>query len=185
MPTKTPEIKAIPTEYRGHRFRSRTEARWACFFDNCGWPWEYEALDLDGYIPDFILTFPHAPVLVEVKPVLYQKDFEPHWAKIKASGWDKEALIVGARIFDQGDQWSDVAIMGSMAERDENGHWDTAPSILETCEKCKCISFFHDSGTWRCRVNGCYEGDHYLNPWSYEEGRKLFADCGGVVQYNT
>ncbi len=26
-------IKAIPTEYAGVHFRSRTEARWAAFFD--------------------------------------------------------------------------------------------------------------------------------------------------------
>ncbi|WLF99097.1 hypothetical protein Q5698_15385 [Brucella intermedia] len=26
-------IKAIPTEYVGVKFRSRTEARWAAFFD--------------------------------------------------------------------------------------------------------------------------------------------------------
>ena len=30
-------IKAIPTTYAGVRFRSRLEARWAAFFDLCGW----------------------------------------------------------------------------------------------------------------------------------------------------
>jgi hypothetical protein len=29
-------IKAIETLYRGYRFRSRTEARWAVFFDGVG-----------------------------------------------------------------------------------------------------------------------------------------------------
>ena len=28
------EIKAIETEYDGHKFRSRLEARWAVFFGN-------------------------------------------------------------------------------------------------------------------------------------------------------
>ena len=32
-------IKAIPTEYKGYRFRSRLEARWAVFFDACGADW--------------------------------------------------------------------------------------------------------------------------------------------------
>jgi hypothetical protein len=32
----------IVTEYAGARFRSRLEARWAAFFDLCGWRWEYE-----------------------------------------------------------------------------------------------------------------------------------------------
>ena len=51
-------MKAIETEYRGYRFRSRLEARWAVFFDAIGAEWEYEPegflLD-DGtrYLPDF------------------------------------------------------------------------------------------------------------------------------------
>ena len=30
------EIKAIETYYKGYRFRSRLEARWAVFFDAAG-----------------------------------------------------------------------------------------------------------------------------------------------------
>lgn len=53
-------IKSIETEYKGYRFRSRLEARWAVFFDVCGVRWEYEpeGFDLgDGlyYLPDFLL----------------------------------------------------------------------------------------------------------------------------------
>lgn len=48
--------------------RSRLEARWAAFFDAMKWPWSYEGLELDGYIPDFCLEFDASPrVLVEVK----------------------------------------------------------------------------------------------------------------------
>ena len=58
---------AVETEYRGYRFRSRLEARWAAFFDACGVKWEYEP---DGfelpegqlYLPEFLLhgvTFNH------------------------------------------------------------------------------------------------------------------------------
>lgn len=54
------QIKAIQTEYKGYRFRSRLEARWAVFFDACGVDWEYEpeGYDLGGglqYLPDFLL----------------------------------------------------------------------------------------------------------------------------------
>lgn len=53
-------IKAIETQYKGYRFRSRLEARWAVFFDACGYNWEYEpqGFDLGGgvyYLPDFKL----------------------------------------------------------------------------------------------------------------------------------
>lgn len=54
------QLKAIQTEYKGSRFRSRLEARWAVFFDACGVDWEYEpeGYDLGGglqYLPDFLL----------------------------------------------------------------------------------------------------------------------------------
>ena len=51
-------IKAIETRYKGYRFRSRLEARWAVFFDAMGWVWEYESEGFDlgngvYYLPDF------------------------------------------------------------------------------------------------------------------------------------
>jgi hypothetical protein len=66
---------AIPTRYNGTNFRSRLEARWAAFFDLLGWNWEYEAVDRDGWIPDFLVMGSGAsriePVLVEVKPITF------------------------------------------------------------------------------------------------------------------
>lgn len=71
-------VKAIPTSYAGVRFRSRLEARWAAFFDLLEWKWDYEPIDLNGYIPDFIVRRPmmsydgiaglEDPFIVEVKP---------------------------------------------------------------------------------------------------------------------
>lgn len=53
-------IQAIETRYKGFRFRSRLEARWAVFYDALGIRWEYEPegfLLSDGrkYLPDFHL----------------------------------------------------------------------------------------------------------------------------------
>lgn len=52
-------IKPIETLYKGYRFRSRLEARWAVFFDEALIKWEYEVegYDLNGiwYLPDFWL----------------------------------------------------------------------------------------------------------------------------------
>lgn len=61
----------IPTWYDGAHFRSRTEARYAVFFNQLGIKWDYEVqgFDADGtwYLPDF-LTFPALGMLwVEVK----------------------------------------------------------------------------------------------------------------------
>lgn len=65
------EIRPIETEYKGYRFRSRLEARWAVFFDTLGIPYEYEpeGFELgDGvrYLPDFWL--PTWDAWVEIKP---------------------------------------------------------------------------------------------------------------------
>ncbi len=51
-------IKAIETIYNGHKFRSRTEARWAVFFDALGVEYEYEPQGFTlpsgaQYLPDF------------------------------------------------------------------------------------------------------------------------------------
>lgn len=51
-------MKAIETKYKGYRFRSRLEARWAVFFDALGLQWEYEPEGFDlgdagWYLPDF------------------------------------------------------------------------------------------------------------------------------------
>lgn len=83
----TGNIKAHPTFYKRVRFRSRLEARWAAFFDLIGWRWEYEPLDLNGWTPDFRVTFdclrpksccPEHSLLVEVKPYYTIDEFDGH-----------------------------------------------------------------------------------------------------------
>lgn len=72
-------IKPIETRYKGYRFRSRLEARWAVFFDALGLHWEYEPESFElpngqRYLPDFKVRYPgRAPNEVhyewfEVKP---------------------------------------------------------------------------------------------------------------------
>ena len=54
------DVKPIETRYKGYRFRSRLEARWAVFLDKLGVEWEYEpegfSLEhMGAYLPDFFL----------------------------------------------------------------------------------------------------------------------------------
>jgi hypothetical protein len=52
----------IETHYAGYRFRSRTEARWAVFFDELGVRYQYEPEayflgdGVGSYLPDFFIT---------------------------------------------------------------------------------------------------------------------------------
>ena len=77
-----PITESVPTEYAGHRFRSRLEARWCVFFDTAGIAWEYEphgfAISRGGrlltnYLPDFYL--PEAGHYAECKGFLYPDAF--------------------------------------------------------------------------------------------------------------
>lgn len=64
------KLKSIQTFYKGHKFRSRLEARYAIFFDEIGWEWLYEFegfhLKSGNYLPDFFL--PKMDMFAEVKP---------------------------------------------------------------------------------------------------------------------
>lgn len=96
----TYDIAAIPTRYNGVNFRSRLEARWAAFFDLCGWTWEYEPFDLRGWIPDFRLE---GRLLVEIKPIDMGEPFElkllGDLAKCRVAPDRSEVLILGLAPF--------------------------------------------------------------------------------------
>lgn len=79
-------IKAIETKYKGYRFRSRLEARWAVFFDSLKIEWEYEKEGYDlgkfgYYLPDF--WFPHPAM---------KKDGWGIWCEIKPYDITEEAF---------------------------------------------------------------------------------------------
>ena len=73
------DIKPIETVYKGYRFRSRLEAKWAVFFDAMGIRYEYEYEGYERhfgngetikYLPDFYL--PDSGLHAEVKGVDYR-----------------------------------------------------------------------------------------------------------------
>lgn len=66
-------MKPIETVYKGFKFRSRLEAKWAIFLTELGieWLYEHEGYQLDDgtyYLPDFFLPKFHGGMFVEVKP---------------------------------------------------------------------------------------------------------------------
>lgn len=79
-------MKAIETVYDGYRFRSRLEARWACFFKTLGIEYEYEkeGYDLDGvwYLPDFWL--PEQECFIEIKG---QEPTEDEYGMVESLCW--------------------------------------------------------------------------------------------------
>lgn len=92
--------KGIPTiGARGIQFRSRIEAQWAYIFEMLEWNWDYEPIDLQGYIPDFIIRFDDAnEILIEIKgdtKIWKEEVYTPHKDKIIKSGWKGQFGILG------------------------------------------------------------------------------------------
>jgi len=79
-------MQAIPTTYRGIRYRSRLEARWATFFDELHIRYAYEpkAFTHEGenYVPDFYL--PATKTWVEVKPSFNNLSTDTWWTFFNA-----------------------------------------------------------------------------------------------------
>lgn len=122
------QLKAIETSYKGYRFRSRLEARWAVFFDSLYLKWQYEAegFDLgDGiyYLPDF--WFPDLKIFVEIKG---QTPTDSDLEKIRRLGECKPiVLIVGVPGEETITYYSGVH---------QNGYQGFKWCV---CEKCLCI----------------------------------------------
>lgn len=133
-------IKAIETRYKGYRFRSRLEARWAVFFDALGIEWEYELEGYDlpdggSYLPDFYL--PSFCMWVEVKPF---HDFD------KAERFTQALADEGI-----GCIWAAAGVPSSNSFLCILHDWSTAdlPDLIPT--KIKYESFFlaqTQSGEW-------------------------------------
>lgn len=73
-------MEPIETEWKGYRFRSRLEARWAVFFESLDLEWRYEPEGFqleDGthYLPDFRVQTPYDFTFwYEVKPNTVDED---------------------------------------------------------------------------------------------------------------
>ncbi len=169
-------IKAKPTEYRGVRMRSRLEAKWAAFFDEIGWDWMYEPVDLDGYIPDFLIkgSNDRPGLLVEVKPTMALPGLYPEAQKGPTSaGWRGDAIIapehwwsVSADDLSLGNglttgldhyQWWGHGTEGT---GEWGGEWGQAAWAM-----CGCgLTLVNDNGHYECTLCGTYYGGLFGHP---------------------
>lgn len=188
-------IKAIPCMYDGVQFRSQLEAKWAMLFDRLAWPWLYEPVAYAGWIPDFVLTFPHAPLVVEVKPFDRPRGVEiaAYREKIDRAGCPHDVLLAGAC-----GPWperhggdDDSVVVGLLRGAPHEG-W--AAGLLTGCrghlnaerpcpEPTGSIGLFHGAGVFRNRRCGCYEGNHYLDRVEWREIKGLWRTIGNAVQW--
>jgi hypothetical protein len=154
----------IPTSYGGLMFRSRHEATWAACFDELGLPWDYEPVDLDGYIPDFDLRFAKKPLLVEVKGDL--GSIEIAKLKLDGSGWEGEAAIVVS---------GETARVGAFYDPEIG--WDEA--VMGFCLACSKPTLCAEGGRWQCR--GCGADARQID-WSFSP-RRAWRAAQNVTQW--
>lgn len=138
------KLKAIETRYKGYRFRSRLEARWAVFFDTLGVRYEYEKegfVLLGGltYLPDFWL--PDFRLWVEIKPV---NDFD--------ESWEKSYHLPGATGFDClyicGQPWPNEYAITEM-KVDPEGPWDGwFEAEFAECRRCDGLCLLESENGW-------------------------------------
>ena len=152
-------MKPIETEYKGYRFRSRLEARWAIFFDACGVDWEYEpeGYDLgDGlyYLPDFLL---HG---------VDGRDGGDLYVEVKGQMTELDALKIN-RFAEQGGK---VLVVGKIPEG------DNAADISEDISR---RAYSNGNEGWPYEFNfETIDGDHFAaHPGINKDGRfELFGD---------
>jgi hypothetical protein len=169
----TNEIRPIETVFKGCRFRSRLEARWAVFFQTLGVRWVYEPegyeLPSGRYLPDFQLDSSRVGgfLWVEVKPD------RPAWPAGFVRAWDLARLSGIPVWFLCGQPWPgrhEIVVVDPLrADQEMPGEEDFwAYNCLTECRRCSgwCLLANEEWGEFSgyCDV-GLHEcGDHDKMP---------------------
>lgn len=163
------DIKPIETEYKGYRFRSRLEARWAVFFDALGIKYHYEpeGFDLNGtyYLPDFYLD--DYKIYVEIKPL--DRDVFSYVGD--GNKWEQKC-----RLFRD---YADKAIMICYGDPSDSGYyyffgWDLTDGSGGSSE-FQALFVQKTDGTIKLLLNdGRIDREIYVAGWS--NGEKLISN---------
>jgi len=149
-------VQAMETHYKGFRFRSRLEARWAMFFDMTGVKWTFEPQPVtvfgEPYLPDFQIKIAGPTYFHEVKSAHEWDRIQP--AKVYLAGKIGEHDWRG-QLFtkEQGEPWTpEFAVMGNAA--------------------------FHCTGPFASSIgHGCV-GDFQIDAhWAEDQSKQLLAKC--------
>lgn len=154
-------MKPIETRYKGYRFRSRLEARWAVFFDALGVKWEYEPEGIvvgnRGYLPDFLVQ---SKLLVEIKPDL--DAFPEGLPGVEIRRWEKASEGSGLPLLllhgTPSPEFNNSSLYGFSSPIVTEGVW-LNDQDLGCCRRCGGLGWVHHTYGYMlwCR-SGC-EGE--------------------------
>lgn len=163
---------AIETVYRNFTFRSRLEAKWAVFFDLCGWSWSYEPKDLNGWIPDFAIG--ERARLVEVKPYFHASEWVDAKRKIVASGCREPVILLGADPIWHANNSSEYGVFGAPEVAklfapfviNSQDDWETEELHYGFTEGNGKIGLCTMDGAWTNQIWIAPDGISHPNKWS-------------------
>jgi hypothetical protein len=184
-------MKAIPIKINGIQFRSKLEAKWYLFMKKLKWNIEYEPLELEGingWIPDFIIIGKNKKILVDVKPINSEEEWERH------SDYEKIIEKSGFKNTDY-----EILILGSSLKLNFNDVNTTGFGIHHHMLKdinnniCLFVSetvftnyngFLPYQADWTCRISG-EAGKSYIfcNDFRYDYFEKIWNECGSELQW--
>lgn len=149
-------IQSKPTIYKGTKYRSRLEARWAAFFDLLKWRYQYEPFDLPGWTPDFqVFGSGGRFILFEIKPFIDPSVRDEYFIKIT-----------------------------SAIQMDGEDEWNVSPACILACEPCVSeYSESYVSAGFQITPWGTFEvqwKDNQPNAYDYDIG-SLIMNFDGLL----
>ena len=163
-------LKAIQTSYDGRFFRSRTEARWAVFFNVLGAVYDYEP---EGYhlpsgrmyLPDFRLQLPGSYLWIEVKPHVEDSDGKMEEFAECLKGTDRATILPSLNAYFEMIRRGYLGSLGLDCYFEDGGF--DQPFLFCICEMCGTLGFEFDGRSDRigcCNVSEDkgYTHDHPL-----------------------
>lgn len=192
-------IPAIQTKVNGRNYRSLLEAKWATFFHGCGWEFEYEPFETNGWIPDFLIRG-ETNLLVEIKPFTTLDEFSNQIQKIERGlwghpYWDTELLLIGVSPYLGENDSSNIGWLLEEPYEVEFSFLEFERKIkdIHPCErkiqsgaalvlnngKCGIAS---DIMSYSDRITGFYDGN--LNSPPFDKVMETWNECCNEVQWN-
>jgi len=202
-------LKAKPVIYEGIHFRSKLEARWYIFMKKLGWNiiYEPEIEGLNGWLPDFLIIGKEKKILVEIKPIDKDEEWDNHpdRYKIENSGvanLNYEILILGTNLMLDGNSKMGIlyGIDGFLVEGREKDDLDGKPGkeILKPIMNYEMFDivfsihgnqygFMDLTGNWHCRITGeggkTYLGYRDENDSDYKYIDKCWNEAWSRLQW--
>lgn len=166
---------AVPTSFHGIKFRSKLEARYAAFFTNLGWTWEYEPRGADTPRTDFKVCAGSGTLWVDIKPI---SPTLPAFVK----AFKHEVSFHGKAL-------TEYVMFGTFPFAGDSPHWDqpragllfTAWETEDGEDGSDPDDAYPDWGVW---VSECYGGDgprggrREFNPDHYCHEAGIFSETG-------